>query len=166
MPNWCEGNIRFRGKKKDIKNFLMNEIIICDYVNDDLVEYKPIIEDLGYELYILKNSIRPFYIKNTHRNFIETDCIQIFFEEEDDEKETVVCIDHYRTAWSFTNNKERWKDIVQKYHFDVKMVGFEKGMCFSQTVTLHRNGEVEEQYRKFDGDDDWMWNADFPNYGG
>ena len=26
MPNWCEGYLKIRGKKKDLKNFIENEI--------------------------------------------------------------------------------------------------------------------------------------------
>ena len=73
MPNWCEGNIRFRGKVKDIKRFLMNEIVVCSYErNGDMcetVERKPDIDDKGYELLITKPDHAWFYIKTTHRNF-------------------------------------------------------------------------------------------------
>ena len=28
MPNWCEGYLKIRGKKKDLINFIENEIVL------------------------------------------------------------------------------------------------------------------------------------------
>ena len=45
MPNWAEGNIRFRGNTNKIMEFLENEIE-CTATNKDLevVSFKPVIE--------------------------------------------------------------------------------------------------------------------------
>ena len=29
MPNWCEGYLKIRGKKKDLINFIENEFVIA-----------------------------------------------------------------------------------------------------------------------------------------
>lgn len=57
MPNWCEGNVRFRGKQKDIKRFLMNEIIACKYDGEEFknVEYKPTLSGVEHERFKLWN---------------------------------------------------------------------------------------------------------------
>lgn len=34
MPNWCEGYLKIRGKKKDLINFIENELIEKEYVSD------------------------------------------------------------------------------------------------------------------------------------
>ena len=83
MPNWCEGNIRFRGKQKDIKRFLMNEIVYCVCENQEIVQKKPTIEDKDCMLLITKPENSWFYINGTRRNFFETDIIEIWIEEED-----------------------------------------------------------------------------------
>lgn len=45
MPNWAEGNIRFRGNKENIMEFLKNEIE-CTATNKEfeVVTYRPVIE--------------------------------------------------------------------------------------------------------------------------
>ena len=165
MPNWCEGNIRFRGKQKDIKRFLMNEIVYCIYEKQETVQKKPTIEDKDYMLLITKPEHGWFYINGTRRNFFETDTLEIWIEEEDPDKEIIVCIDDYRVAWSFEKS-EAWQEIVKKYNFDVKMTGYEKGMHFSQVKTIFRNGITKDEIHEYENDDDWMWNCPQPNYGG
>ena len=71
MPNWCEGNIRFRGKQENIKRFLMNEIVYCKMVDHETVEEKPTIKDDGYMMLISKPEQSWFYIKNTIRNLFD-----------------------------------------------------------------------------------------------
>ena len=165
MPNWCEGNIRFRGKQKDIKRFLMNEIVYCEYENQETVQRKPTIEDKDYELIITKPEHGWFYINGTRRNFFETDVLEIWIEEEDPEKEIIVCVDNYRVAWSF-DKCEAWQEIVKKYNFDVKMTGYERGMHFSQIVTILRDGTRKDEIKEYINDADWMWNCPQPNNGG
>ena len=167
MPNWCMGNIRFRGTKRNIKSFLMNEIVSCRMVDHETVEEKPIFKDDDYLLIIKKPYDHSwFYIKGTHRNFIETDEIEVWLDEDDEEKEIIVCIDDYQVAWSFERN-DVWRDIAKKYCFDVKMTGYEKGMHFSQVKIYYRDGiTTKEEVKEYSGDDDWMWNCPMPNYGG
>lgn len=165
MPNWCEGNIRFRGKQKDIKRFLMNEIVYCMYGNYEIVEQKPIIEDKDYMILIQKPEHSWFYIKDTRRNFFETDMLEIWIEEDDPEKETIICIDDYRVAWSF-EKCEAWNEIVKKYNFDVKMTGYERGTHFSQVKTILRDGTVKDEIHDYENNADWMWNCPDPNKGG
>lgn len=169
MPNWCEGNIRFRGKMKNIERFLKNEIVSCRMINHEVIEEKPIIEDDGGCLIIAKPHEHSwFYIRNTNRNFFETDVLEIWIDkhgEEDPEAEVIVCIDDYRVAWSF-NRDEAWKDFVKQYDFDVKMTGFESGGLFLQVKTILRSGEVENNITSYTTTENWEWNCTMPNYGG
>lgn len=165
MPNWCEGNIRFRGKQKDIKRFLMNEIVYCKYENGETIQEKPTLEDHDWYLLITKPDHSWFYINGTRRNFFETDVLEIYIEEENPDKEITVCVDDYRVAWSF-DKCEAWYEIAKKYNFDVKMTGYEKGMHFSQITTILRDGTRKDEIKEYANDDDWMWNCPQPNNGG
>ena len=166
MPNWCAGNIRFRGTKKNIKRFLMDEIVSCRMVDHETAEEKPNIEDEGYRLVITKPHDHSwFYIKGTRRNFFETDVIEVWFDEDDEDKEIIVCIDNYKVAWSF-EYVDAWKDFVRRYGFDVKMVGFERGCMFVQIKTIWRNGTVTDDVTEYKSGEDWDWNCLMPNYGG
>ena len=74
MPNWCEGNIRFRGAVKNIKKFLKQELVACKYGdNFEVIMDKPVIIDDGFSLIITKPDSSWFYINNTHRNFFNDD---------------------------------------------------------------------------------------------
>jgi len=166
MPNWCKGNIRFRGKKKDIKRFLLNEIVCCRMENHETIEERPVIDNKDYCLIItMPEKHSWFYIKDTHRNFFDNDILEIWMEEEDEEKEIIVCVDSFKVAWSF-ERCDIWKDIAKKYGFDVKMTGYEKGMHFSQIKIILRDGTMKDIIHEYENDDDWMWNCPQPNYGG
>ena len=169
MPNWCEGNIRFRGKAENIRRFLMNEIVCCRMVNHETVEEKPIIEDKDFLLiFKLPNEHSWFYIKGTRRNFFETDVIEVWidrFGEADKDKEVIVCVDNFRVAWSFEHD-DAWKEFAKRYDFDVKMTGWESGMLFEQVKTIHRNGSVTDSVTEYRSTEEWMWNCPMPNLGG
>ena len=169
MPNWCEGNIRFRGTYANIKKFLMNEIVACrfDGKTGENVEEKVNIEDTGYSLIISLPSERHwFYIKTTRRNFFDgDDPLEIWMDEEDEKNgKMVVCIDRFKAAWSF-EKCDAWIAFAKKYDFDVKMWGYEKGMLFEQVKTILRDGTVKEEVKEYEPGR-WDWDCPMPNYGG
>ena len=165
MPNWCEGNIRFRGKQENIKRFLMNEIVYCKMVDHETVEEKPTIKDDGYMMLISKPEHSWFYIKNTIRNFLDDNVLEIWFDDDDTDDEIIVCIDNFKAAWSF-ERCDAWKDIAEKYNIDVKLTGYEKGMLFSQIKTIFRDRTVKDEIKEYKDSEDWMWNCPQPNNGG
>lgn len=166
MPNWCEGNIRFRGKQKDIKRFLKSEIVDCHYskeVGND--EEEPVIEDKDYYLIIkTKGEGHWLYIRNTARNFLP-DYNEIYLDEESDEKETIICIDGFKAAWSF-ERCDAWKEFAKQYSMDVRMTGYDCGMLFSQVKTIYRDGKIKDVVHEYENGDDWYWNCPMPNNGG
>lgn len=171
MPNWCEGNIRFRGKQKDIKRFLMNEIVVNSYEKDDqgnslLVEHKPNIDDKDYVLIFTRENERGwFYFRGTHRNFIEKDSFEVYVESDFPDDEIITCIDGFRASWSF-EYVDKWVEHAKKYQIDVRLVGYERGMLFSQIKTIYRDGKIKEEVKEYVDWNDWMWNATLPNNGG
>ena len=170
MPNWCEGNVRFRGKQKDIKRFLMNEIIACKYCKDGeeikTVEYKPTIEDKDYMILITKEDEHSwFWFKDTRRYFPQDDALEIWIEDDSPDKEIVVCVENIRAAWSF-EHCEQWVEFAKKYEIDIKLTGYEKGTMFSQIKTILRNGTVKDEIKEYYSWMDWMWNCPQPNNGG
>ena len=167
MPNWCEGNIRFRGKPENIKRFLMNEIVCCRMKDHETVEEKPIIEDKGYCLIITHPENGSwFYIKGTRRNFFDGDSLEIWIDENGNaDKEIIVCVDNFKAAWSFQYH-DRWLETTKEYNIDVKLTGYDRGMHFSQIKTITRNGRVKDSVREYEDENDWMWNCPEPNNGG
>ena len=168
MPNWCEGNIRFRGTKEAIKRFLTTEIVSCRHENGEVIEERPIIDDHDDWCLIIRKAQDHswLYIKNTRRNFLQDDTpLEIWMEEDDPTKEIIVCVDGFKAAWSFADHNA-WVEFARKYNFDVKLTGYEKGMYFSQVKTVYRDGTVKETIHEYSDNDDWMWNCPQPNWGG
>lgn len=164
MPNWCEGNLRLRGTKKNIKDFIENEIVYNVFVGDDCQELKPTVDETEHEMLLTppQGYMRDdFYIKGTHRNFIFSGSIEICWPEADEDEEIIVIIDDFNSAWGF--NKQGWVEHAKKYGIDVRMIGFEQGMQFSQTMTITRDGEVTDDVKHYN---DWNWECPFPNMGG
>lgn len=164
MPNWCEGNIRFRGTKENIKKFIENEIVYVVLHGEETQEVKPTKEENKYELilYPPKGEMRDsFYFRNTHRNFIFSGTIEVCWPDEEEDKEIVVIIDNFNSAWGF--NDKGWADHAKKYNIDIRMFGIEQGMQFSQIMTITRDGNVVNDVKHYD---DWNWECPFPDMGG
>lgn len=157
MPNWCEGNLRIRGKKENIRNFLKNELICSDYNNPKPPEIE---EDNSY--IVLRHPTSDcFYINNTYRNFIFTNQIEAYFDNYEDDEDCIIIIDCFNSAWALRS--DGWPDHAKKYNLDFRMFGYEQGMQFSQTMTVLSDGSVSEDTQEYG---DWYWDCPFPNLGG
>jgi len=169
MPNWVEGNIRLRGKRDGIASFLKNELMFVATPAGNIlgsVERDLVFNDDGYEITLSRPEcgekyIWPSnYIKDTRRNFIDGDSISV---EPDDDPECVqtVCIDGFKAAWGVESAP--YLDKARKHNIDIKIVGFERGMQFMQTVEIVNGEIVTDKETKFD---DWYWDCLMPNMGG
>lgn len=166
MPNWCKGNIRLRGKRESIINFLRNELLYTGYPHGLMgaTETGPLnIDDDGCETVVsIPKEKQGFafsclYIKDTRRNFID----QKSFEVYGDEKEIVVCIDCFKAAWYI----EAWPYLekARKYGIDIRIVGFECGTQFMQNIEVVNGELAKNEEIKFE---DWEWQCLMPNMGG
>ena len=157
MPNWCEGSLRIRGKKYNIRNFLKNEIVCTNYEEN---AKKPEIEESD-EYLVLRSTTNDFYIKNTYRNFIFTNQIEACFDNYEDDEDCIINIDCFNSAWALRS--DGWADHATKYNLDFRMFGYEQGMQFSQIMTILKDGTVKEETQHYN---DWYWDCPFPNMGG
>lgn len=167
MPNWCEGNLRIRGTKENIKKFLENEIVVIKKGEDfgSYIEEKPEIVE-SEDAYVIsypgyqEKRYGDFYIRNTKQNFIHwPDEIGILWPE--DEDETIVFIKNFRAAWSFKD--QGWKEHAMKYNVDFRMFGYERDGEFSQIMTVSRAGGINIETKRYS---DWLWDCPFSNLGG
>lgn len=168
MPNWCEGNIRLRGTAAAIKEFLKNELAVTGYANGlarTVSQTQPEYKDYDDEIEICRPAAtdgwlwRSLYIKGTSRNFIDGDEIYLYLGRQ--QEKTTVCIDDVKAAWGF--EPEPYIEKSKKYGIDIKILGFEKGMQFRQTIEIVGGELVEYEEKKFD---DWDWECEMPNMGG
>ena len=167
MPNWCSGNIRLRGTGAAIRDFLKNELIAVGYekcLSGKVSEQHLDIRDDGY-LFILslpenvqKWTFPSFYIKGTHRNFIDGKTIEIYLDKDEN---TTVCIDDIKAAWGFAPGP--YIEKARKYGIDIKIVGFEMGMQVKQIIEIVGGTLTNFQEIEFE---DWYWECEMPNMGG
>ena len=167
MPNWAEGNIRFRGKPENIMEFLKNEIE-CTARNKEfeVVTYRPVIEWTEFDEINFsepeeakkENFWKSLYIKGTRRNFI--DGISGIYMPRDVEN-WIMCLDNFKAAWVV--KAEPYAEKSKKYGIDIAIVVYEQGMEFRQRIEIINGEIVKDEETKYK---DWNWEADFPNMGG
>lgn len=182
MPNWSAGNIRFRGKMKDILKCLKGSLKFCKYEFDEKknegrnVEKPAIVKD---DYYIITVET-PFteepektwcYISPTHRNFINLNfngkpnfaSAGIF--RKDDDSLAIVVFDDFRAAWAV--EPDPYVEMSKKYGIDIAIFTWEHGIGFSQKIVIV-NGKLKIFEEKSYGNlyEEWMWNSEMPYLGG
>lgn len=167
MPNWCAGNIRLRGKRAAIVEFLRDGLSVTGHLpgSFDVVEHPVEITEF-YGEYTVKDPTEKemlfaaMYIKGTRRNFIRSKQFEVCLDD-DEEKIQTVCIDDFEAAWAVL--PEPYVEISRKYGLDIHIFGFERGMEFMQEVEVEDGELVRNEETTYD---DWVWDCPMPNMGG
>ena len=147
MPNWIAGDMRIRGKKKDLLQFLENGI---DPMSE---EYNLSVDNDEIYGALAKGS----YIKETRNVFLTSDFSG--FVEDDDDDYIVVLPVKQTWCWDETD----FSRLSQKYNLDFKLIGWERGMGFEQELVCLRREEPVDIVRKFPN---WEWDSPCPRMGG
>lgn len=177
MPNWCSGNIRFRGKLEDIYQMLENELKYCYDGNDGTTHEincsliprakDPwLIEVVAPEVSELKETERCgwWYFNETRRAFPtehQTIEVQMWDRSEQDEDIYIAYMDDFRQAWGiFAEDFVRYS---KEYNLDIHIFGWECGMCFSQEVEIINGEIVKNESQDYE---EWGWDSPLPIWGG
>lgn len=92
MPNWCEGTLKVRGTKENIKRFVLEGLHPVDLFGDAKSELT--VNEFGNI-----NSNETCWIEKTRRGFVEG--VEVYLSEyEDDERLTAVFDSKF--AWVLT----------------------------------------------------------------
>lgn len=172
MPNWCEGNIRFRGACKNIKALLENEVECVGHKAGSFMEVvtlKPVVKAELYQLTMERPDngdgvIFPaFHIKGTRRNFLDGTTVEFHGDyDTDDEREVRILVcDSFKAAWGIESKP--YVDMSKKYDVDIHIFGWEMGMEFAQEVEIVKCELVKDEEVKYD---DWDWECPMPYLGG
>jgi hypothetical protein len=167
MPNWCEGYLKIRGKKKDLINFIENEIVLIKQESitsePQYIDIKMEDEDLCKCFFKYNKSYNEsLYLKNTRRFFVESDGILFYYNSYEDEDEIYYLTLDIKQAWNI-DIQTLLVEHSKKYSLDFNIFASEKGMEFEQYITvvggkLLRNEEKEYQ--------DFLFEAINPDLGG
>lgn len=148
MPNWCEGTLRVRGKKKNVVEFILKGL-------------KPV-GKFGHALSLDEfgdiNSNETYRIENTDAGYILK--VNSFLGKYKDEDNVVVALDA-KFGWNIYS-EELFKTCI-KYSVDMKIYGFEKGMQFNRNVEIVDGEILKDEKIKFK---DYDWECICLNMGG
>jgi len=165
MPNWCEGYLKIRGKKKDLINFIENEIVLIKRESiisePQYIDIKMQDDGLCECFFKYNKSYNEFlYLKNTRRFFVESEELSFYHDGNDDD----IC---NITLWI----KQAWDIDIQtllvehskKYSVDFNIFASEKGMEFEQYITVVDGKLLRNEERDYT---DFRFEAINPDLGG
>lgn len=169
MPNWAEGNIRFRGKRENLITFFTHELSATYYRKDGSIGERPVKLNPtadGWGMKIIRDSdtLGNLYFRGSNRQFVdmeEFECNFEFSEGRNLNKDQIVIFTGYKAAWNVDTNY--FKVQAEKYKIDIRTFVWEQGLEWSSVHTWYRNGYTEEEVRSYA---DWLWDASMPYYGG
>ena len=165
MPNWCEGYLKIRGKKKDLINFIENEIVLIKRENlisePQYIDIKMEDEDLCKCFFKYNKSYNEFlYLKNTRRFFVESEGILFYHDGNDDDICNITL--WIKQAWGFDIQK-LLVEHSKKYSVDFNIFASEKGMEFEQYITVVGGKLLRNEEKEYD---DFLFEAINPDLGG
>lgn len=177
MPNWCEGNIRFRGNIDDVIKLLSENILVCRFSDETdengritTLTSKPIVDvtkdsegDVEEIALSTNNSKSWFYINGTHRNFIDEDGCSVdtcdVFKLDDGQY--IIIFSGFKAAWSIESAP--YVEMSEKYNVDIHIFGWERGMEFDQEIEIINGNLIKD---KVSNGKNWLWEASMPYLGG
>ncbi|SQI48159.1 Uncharacterised protein [Pasteurella multocida] len=147
MSNWCEGNLKIRGKIEDVKKFLDEQI----YQKGEVILEKDEIKLSGVG----------GHLKDTYRCFISAGQDGFYDEFYVDRDGNIIVIIPVQHAWG--PKLDSFKRLSEKYGVDFRFYGYERGLGFNcefeiikGNITLIREIEFE----------DYDWECPDPRKGG
>ena len=149
MPNWCCGTLKVRGEKSNLEQFVSEGLVPVGFGG----EKKPPLEKDEYGDIHSKETC---WIVGTHRGFV--DRVSIYFSEI--EYGGIITFDA-KFAWGIS--AEELQKICQKYHIDMKIYAFEKGMQVNQDIEIVDGEITTDKEIKFS---DYSWECIEPELGG
>lgn len=167
MPNWAEGNMRIRGKRNNILEFLRSELITCD---DDFGVAKSIVVEEnrgGWGIMVRKpsNNCNHLYFRGSDRQFAmdltEGDLDIPLSEGPNQNVDQIVVVEDFEGAWGVDD--ATFMRYAKTYKIDIRIFVWESGMCWSSVTTYYKDGSIDKESRQYA---DWLWDSPLPYYGG
>lgn len=179
MPNWCAGNIRFRGKLDNIIELLRHNIVCCRYTDEHetetasaKVEYNDDYCEIRVSSPFEEGNLGWFYIDGTRRNFLDLDVCgseiasvsSYIPDKEENEKSWIFVFENFAAAWSI--EPEPYVEMSKEFGVDIKIFGWERGVGFDQEIEVIGGMLIKNYCSEHQDYIDWMWNTALPYMGG
>ena len=178
MPNWCQGSLKVRGKRKDVRKFFTEGVNVYEHFTKDDEHVEVLVpkddwlyidldaSDESEYIYYNPNAgcySNSVYIEETNRAFIDDDNDPIIIPVTDDDCEVVVYAP-IKQAWDF--RIDDWAKLSGFTQLHFKLYGIEKGGGFVHSIDVDNGQVLEDKTTSFESDDDFIWNCPFPWMGG
>lgn len=98
------------------------------------------------------------WIEGTRRGFVYG--LDVYFEDYDDDSIQTIALDA-EFAWAISS--EELLEICQKYHVDMRIYAFKKGMEFNLEIEIINGKITKDSYFAFQ---DYVWECICPDMGG
>lgn len=160
MPNWCTGDLKVRGRYKDIREFLSKEMMILGGSIFNRTYEEPIIDEkCGISIDVGKQGM---WFRNAYRSYFEND-IDIWIDEEEKESGNILTMNlgKLQTAWG--TDTKALTVLSKQYNLDFKIYAYERGMEFNIDFEVHKGEVIKNNEIKFD---DYTWECTNPEIGG
>ncbi|HDR1024754.1 TPA: hypothetical protein QB579_000280 [Pasteurella multocida] len=147
MPNWCEGNLKIRGKIEDVKKFLDEQI----YEKGEVILEKDEIKLSGVG----------GHLKDTHRCFISAGKDGFhneFYARRDGNIIVIIPVQH---AWE--PYLPYFEELSEKYNVDFRFYGYEGGLEFNCEFEIIKGHITISRKIEFDN---YEWECPEPRLGG
>ena len=151
MPNWCKGTLKVRGTKENITKFIIEGLHPVGFLGEE--HSKLALNEYG-DIY----SNETCWIENTRRGFVEG--VEVYLSEYENDEIFVAVFDS-KFAWGIS--ADELLKTCEKYHVDMKIHGFERGMEFNQVIEIIDGKILKDEEFHFE---DYQWDCICPNMGG
>lgn len=178
MPNWCEGSLKVRGKRKDVFRFFTEGVNVYEYFTqdgqciealaskDDWLYVEPDTSD-GFEYIYYSPDNGHYsnlvYIEGTDRAFIDDDADAISVPVAEDDHEVTVYAS-IKQAWDMRVSD--WVKLSKATNLHFKLYGIESGGAFTRAIEVNNGELIENETVSYKTNDDFIWNCPFPWMGG
>lgn len=167
MPNWARGNIRIRGKRDNILEFLRSELIAVD---ENFGMSRPVVVEEnqgGWSLIVRRpceNCDVLFFRGSDGQYVLDFDGGDIelpLSEGPNKNVDQILVLEDFSGAWDI--DRRIFPRYAQDYKIDIRLFVWECGMCWSTVATYYKDGRVDCEDRRYS---DWLWDSPMPFYGG
>lgn len=161
MPNWCEGKLKIRGKRKELINFINNSLVkvTCEE-NKKKIPLKLEFDEYG-DMLPVANETKDYYLyfKDSRRLFPNE---PLNFCLPHDEKKEKIIFFEIKQAWQF--DIDYLQKLSKNNNVDLRVVGYECGGQFTHEIEIIKGNIVKNIVKEYG--EEWDWVIDDPSLGG
>lgn len=160
MANWCTGDLKVRGEYKNIKKFLLEEMVLIEGNEDEFEYVTPIIDESdGIKINVGKYGM---WFKNAYKSCFSNN-IDVFIDDKLRKNNDILTLNlgELQAAWEIET--DLLIELSEQYKLDFKIYAYEKLMQFNIDFEVQKGEVIKNNKIKFN---DYIWECTNPEIGG